>query len=307
MVKEAIMRILIIGGSGFLGKKLMTIIGARTEVYGTYYSNKELSRSEKYVYLNALSRANVERVLSSIKPGVVIHTVGLPDPDRCEIHKELAYKINVETTKIVAKACQRKNIMMVYISTNYIFNGTKPPYKEQDKPSPINWYGTTKLMGENVVKEILGSGNYLIVRLPLLYGYSPGDRDTLILKIVRNLKAGKKIKADNVRWRYPTLVDDVALAINKLIEIPQSGVFHISSEDRMHKYDFLIKAAKVLGLPYELIEGVTNTGIAKRPLDPRLSITKLKNTIKVKMRNVDEGLRIVKRQLLSSGALINDT
>jgi dTDP-4-dehydrorhamnose reductase len=294
------MRILIIGASGFLGRKLIKILSKNTEefdeVVGTYYSRSIFNDNLKYYYLDALSKDAVEQLISKIDPNVIIHLVANPNPDACEVDKENAYKINVKSTEIVAKICQKKKIKLVYTSTDYVFDGTNPPYKEEDEPNPLNWYGKTKLIGENIVRNLLPD-NHLIVRLPLLYGYSGYTIDNFVLKVINSLRSCDILVVDNKRIRYPTLIDDVSVAIQKLIKKNCVGTYHISSSEGVTKYEFALRIAKIFNLPCQYLKGDYVPGLAKRPFNSKLDTTKLLKTIKVEMHNINNGLDLVKKEM----------
>jgi len=294
------MRILIIGASGFLGRKLIKILSKDAkegyEVVGTYYSRSIFDNNFKYYYLDALSENAVEQLISKINPNVVIHLVANPNPDTCEADREYAYKINVKSTEIVAEKCKKRKIKLVYTSTDYVFDGTNPPYKEEDEPNPLNWYGKTKLIGENIVRNLLPD-NHLIVRLPLLYGYSGHETDNFIIKVINSLRSCNTFAVDDKRIRYPTLIDDVSVAIQKLIKKDCVGTYHISASEGVTKYEFALRIAKIFNLPCQYLKGEHELGLAKRPFNSKLDTAKLFKTIKVEMHNINDGLNLVKKEI----------
>lgn len=293
------MRILVTGGSGFLGQKLTYLLSKQFEVYGTYYAKKRFRAKSNYIYLNVLSEKQVNNLVLKLCPDVIIHTIGLPDPDICEMKKNLAFQLNIISTLNVAKAAlQLDDCKIIYISTNYVFDGKNPPYKEDDRPNPLNLYGKTKLIGEEIIRRFLK--DYIILRLPLLYGYNFQDKSDQMINIIRKLKKGEFIKVDDYRIRYPTLIDDVAYVIKHLIDINYSGICHMSSTEATTKYNFIMEIAKTFNLPTKSILRKKRGDLALRPVNPKLDVSLLLELLdgKVTIHNLREGLKIVKEQII---------
>ena len=159
------MKLLIIGASGVLGSRLYndTVI-KKWAVMGTYCSHAH----EELFYLNLKDGKSVEETFSFFHPDVVVLAGGITDVDLCEERPGLAEDVNIKGTLTVAKKAKECGAKLVFLSTDYIFNGENGPYWEQDAPHPINIYGRTKLEAENIIKGLLK--DYLIVRTAQLYG-----------------------------------------------------------------------------------------------------------------------------------------
>jgi dTDP-4-dehydrorhamnose reductase len=110
-------------------------------------------------------------LFSKLKPDITIHTAAETNVDKCETQKELSWKINVEGTRNIAEACKKLGAKLVYVSTEYVFDGEKGSYVEEDKPNLINHYGTTKLEGENQI--VSRCKDYAILRTSVIYGWHP--------------------------------------------------------------------------------------------------------------------------------------
>ncbi|MCK4482941.1 SDR family oxidoreductase, partial [Candidatus Bathyarchaeota archaeon] len=161
-------RLLITGASGLLGSEIVQLARKDYEVIPSH--NTKLFHSDS-LRLDITDQKQVSSLFRQLKPDTVIHTAAETSVDRCEIQKELASKINVEGTGNVAVTCSKINAKIVYISTDYIFDGEKRFYTEEDTPNPINHYGITKLKGERQVKKFCK--NYVILRTSVLYGWHP--------------------------------------------------------------------------------------------------------------------------------------
>jgi len=168
-------------------------------------------------------------------------------------------------------------------------------YKEDDKPNPINYYGLTKLQGENFVKEICN--DWLILRTSTLYG-KHNLRKCFATWLIEELKLNKKVKIATDQFTSPTLIDDLAEMILKLIEKDENGIFHAAGSERISRYEFATKIAEIFNLNQNLIQPVKMCDLewkAKRPKDSSLNVTKI-SKIKRPL-NIKEGLEILKEEL----------
>jgi len=174
------------------------------------------SNSSKLDITDAIEVLNL---FHKLKPDVVIHTASETNVDKCEKEKEHAWKTNVEGTRNIALASSEVGAKLVYVSTDYVFDGEKGKYEEQDKPNPINYYGVTKLEGENQV--IQHCKNYAILRTSVLYGWHPWKQNFATWTI-NQLKQSKEITVVENHYNTPTLADNRARATNILSPLQSS-------------------------------------------------------------------------------------
>ena len=285
------MRILVTGGNGLLGKKIYDFLEKNDHnVFFTYNQNK--IEKENYYYLDITGRDQVFKIIEKISPDVVIHTAALTNVDECERDKNKAYDINVNGTKNIVTASKKISAKVAFISTDFVFNGKKGMYKEDDSTDPINYYGVTKLEGENIVSDYLD--DYIIARTSVLYGWND-LRKNFVTWVIDQLKIGNKIKVAKDMFNSPTLADNLAEILIKLLFRDETGIFHISGSERISRYDFASKIINHFNLQKDLIEPVSSDQldlVAKRPKDASLDvskISKIKNPL-----NIDDGLRIMK-------------
>lgn len=286
------MRIVITGISGLLGRKLYEVLSPGNELGGVYLSNEV----EGCRHLDISNRSDVEEFFETVNPEAVVHTAALCNADFCEKEKELTWKINVEGTRNIVRVCKRKKIKLVYISSDYVFDGSSGPYKEDSATNPVNYYGLTKLEGERAVKEELY--DYLIIRPGILYGYNDnGGKKTYINQVIESLKEKRSYQADGETVKYPTLIDDVSSVIRLLLEKGERGIYHIATQQGTTRYEWAKKIAGVYNLDTKGIRSVSPQGIAPRPPDVRLLIEKLKKVLPdFSPVPVEDGLWLMKRQ-----------
>ncbi len=268
------MKVLVIGGSGLLGKKLRDIlIEHNYDVYTTYYHAHPTDIEEQY-QLDITQKKDVDSVIKKISPDVIVHAAALTNVDECEIHKDLADNINIQGTKNIAETVEKIGSKLLYVSTDYVFNGTKGLYAEEDLVHPINYYGLSKLKGEEVVKSILDE--YLIVRPSVIYGAS--NEKNFAMWIVENLQRQNRIRIVNDQYVSPTLTTDLSEQIVALLKHDAQGVFHTAGGERINRYAFSQIVADVFQLDKTLIEAISvkdMNWVAQRPNDSSLDVTKV--------------------------------
>ncbi|MEK6967048.1 MAG: SDR family oxidoreductase [Nanoarchaeota archaeon] len=284
---------LVIGASGQVGAALFKQLSTKLVVVGTYNSTKK----NNLVYLDVNESKNVEKLINEIKPSYVFICSAIISIDFCEQNPEIANKVNVEGTKNIVKAAKKIGAKVIFLSTEYIFDGKKGPYKEGDSPNPLNVYGRTKLESEKIVLSLKKS---LVVRSTLVFslGY---DEHNLLHVIVKNLKAGKKINIVDDQITNPISADNLAEAITDLSLRDKSGIYNIASPKRMSRYEFAIKAANVFGLDIDLVKAVKTSVFRQkvnRPLSCGLVVDKFKKNSRIRLLGVEEAVSFYKSKVV---------
>lgn len=288
---------LIIGASGFVGHLFYKILSKEDKTIGTSYHRP----SEIFQYLNIGDRKSVEVLIRKIKPEVIILTSALTYVDYCEDHQKEAFETNVLGTTNVALMAKEVKAKLVFFSTEYIFDGEKGPYSEDDIPHPLNYYGETKLEGEKVILNNLN--DYLIIRTTIVYGYEK-DGKNFIMQLIQKNKNGQIINVPLDQYGSPTFRDNLVEATIELIQREKRGIYNVVGPEVINRFDFSLLAAEILGLDQKLIMPKTTLELgqkAKRPLKAGLKIDKIKNEIKTKLLSPREGLEVLKNQLLTEG------
>jgi dTDP-4-dehydrorhamnose reductase len=292
------LKLLVTGASGLFGSKLaQKALAKGFQVYAGY--NKDLPTVGVPAFFDVSDKRQVEQVFSSVKPDVVVHAATLTDVDKCELNRELAWKINVDGTQNVAEASLRAGAFLVYVSTDYVFGGEKGCYKETDLPSPVNYYGLTKLKAEETVSSILP--DCCIARTSVIYGATPAaGKINFALWLLNKLRAGEKLRIVTNQWNSPTLNTSLADMVLDVVEHRFGGVFHLCGASRVSRYDFALGVAEMFGLDKSLIEPVDASSFnwpAKRPVDSSLDVSKAMRLLHVKPLELACALAELKKEL----------
>lgn len=249
------MKIAISGANGMLGQDLISFLKIKDcEIFPLTHQNMDITNS-----------ALVNETLSQIKPDVLIHCAAYTNVDEIEDNFDIAYKINVEGTKNLALALKKLNATMVYISTDYVFDGEKTtPYQVDDKTNPINKYGFTKLQGEKAVQETLEK--YYIVRTSWLYGKNGKN----FVETMLNLKDKPELKVVDDQKGCPTWTKDLANAIWKVLKMPY-GIYHGCSKGETTWFSFAKEIFKLENLNVNL-KPCTTKDFSRKAKRPKYSV-----------------------------------
>jgi len=288
------MRVFITGGSGLLGSKVAEIaLEKGYEVYSGYNNHRpDFGEPIKFDLANPDS---IVKAINEVKPDAIIHSAALTDVDKCEVEKELAYKINVEGTKVIAEMAGRLGSFMVYISTDYVFDGSKGMYKEEDETNPINYYGYTKLLGEKYCQ------NFCIARTCVIYGAKPASgKVNFVLWLINKLENEESVKIVTDQFITPTLNTNLAKMLLEIAERKITGIFHLAGATRVSRFEFAKEIARVFGLDDSLIIPSRMdeiNWIAKRPRDSSLDVSKAAKYLNEKPYDLMEALKILKSEM----------
>jgi dTDP-4-dehydrorhamnose reductase len=295
------LKLLITGASGLYGSKLAQM--ALSKNYEVYSSDiQSLSIYGNFVKLDISGKAQVDEAFKTIKPDVVVHAATLTDVDKCELNKDLAWKVNVEGTKNIVEAAKDTGSFLIYISTDYVFGGETGRYKETDLPNPINYYGITKLKAEEIVKT---QKEYFIARPSVMYGSTPAaGKVNFALWIIEKLRKGEHVKIVTDQWNTPTLNTNLAEMTLEVIEHKLTGIYHLCGATRLSRFEFAGQIADVFSLDKGLIDKVLSSQFtlpAKRPIDSSLDTSKAQQTLQHKPLEMDMALKQLKFEFSQKG------
>lgn len=291
-------RVLVTGGTGLLGRAVVKAFqGAGWEVTSTGFRR---ASPPDILKLDLLNEAEIEKVLDAVRPRVVVHCAAERSPEKCSNDPEAARALNVHATKTLANLSRERTILLLYISTDYVFSGKagEAPYESDASPAPTNEYGQTKLDGEKAVLEATKhTGLGICLRVPVLYGRVEDGKNSesavniLMDALWKAQETNASIKMDDWAQRYPTNTEDVGRVCKDIVEknlaTPKTDrsnfptILQFSSEDRLTKYQICEILAEIMGLPMGGLvankEGNDPNAAAQRPYDTHLSTKGLKD------------------------------
>ncbi len=266
-------RLLVTGGSGFLGTHLMRMALSKFEVH--YIAHKQISPiNNVFAHNVSLNYFPVlEQKVRLLRPDFILHLAADANANHCEVFPWSSWKINVEATKHLALLAATEGIKLCFASTDLVFDGTKGTYDETDIPNPINKYGAQKVEAEKIVLSL--APRAAVFRLPLMFG-NPVGKQNYFSQMIADLKAQQEVKLFIDEFRSVCGVKSVAQGVLSLMERAE-GVVHLGGNERLSRYEFGILAAKVFGCDISLIKPCLQSDInmpAPRPKDVSLNSTK---------------------------------
>jgi len=269
-----LMNICITGASGLLGRACVRAFFDTTPLTCAWSRAKAGD-----LKLDLTDRDAVLASMKKHRPELIIHTAAERRPDICENHAGQTHALNVEATQSLVEAAENMGAVLVYISTDYVFDGTQPPYTVDAECRPVNEYGRSKRTGEEVV--LAASSRNVVLRVPILYGETEMPGESAVTLLLRELHTEVPKKIDHWAIRYPTYTDDIAQTLrlwtDRLLTDPECrGIYHMSGGEPMTKYEMLCTMAEVLGLDHSHIspDSAAPDG-APRPKNCQLDLSRL--------------------------------
>lgn len=296
------MKILVTGSNGLLGQKLTALLQKddNVELIATARGNSVIPVTKgRFISLDITDKISVDRVLSDMKPDVVIHGAAMTQVDQCETDREACWMANVTAVENIIAACTKNNIHLVHVSTDFVFDGSHGPLAEDEQPDPVNYYGESKLAAEQLVQK---SGlNWAILRTVLVYGIThDASRSNIVVWVKNTLEAGKEIQVVNDQWRTPTLAEDLAMGCYLAAIKKAKGIYHISGKDFLTPYEIAIATADFFKLDKSLIKATDSSKFkqpAKRPPKTGFIIDKAIRDLGYQPHSFVEGIAVVASQL----------
>ena len=291
--------IFVTGITGLLGNALVQQNMAKHNIAGIYIGDYFIKdhRKVRYSIIDVRNKSKVEKIFKEIKFDIVIHTAGIANVDYCQDNFQEAYESNVLGTKNIVDLCRKYDIRLFFISTNAIFDGKNPPYKETDKANPINNYGKIKLECERLILDSMD--NFIIVRPILMYGWHlKYERPNFVTWLLESAKAKKRINLVTDVYENPLLSYQCADAIWQLIERDKKGIYHIAGRDILNRHEVGLAVFDIFGLDKKLISAVDSSyfsGLAPRPKGTFYLTEKLERELGFKPLGFEEGLKYMKR------------
>jgi dTDP-4-dehydrorhamnose reductase len=269
------MRIIVTGAKGQLGRSLQRVLS------GSDLFLVDLPEHD-------VTERRMARTIAEFQPDIVVHAAAMTDVDGCELDPDSAFRINELGTRNVAEGCRLCDAALLYVSTDYVFDGTKgEPYLESDEPNPVCVYGRSKLAGELIVRELLT--RYFIVRTAWLYGHGGRNFVTKILELAAHRD---ELSVVTNEVGSPTYAPDLAAAIARLIEYPSCGTYHLVNEGSCSRFELAERILELAGRSRLALHGVQHyERLATVPANAALRNFSASTELGITLRPWQEALR----------------
>jgi dTDP-4-dehydrorhamnose reductase len=291
------LKLLVTGAGGLLGGKLVELaLDAGHQVYSVY--NEHPPKGGEAIRTDLRDADAIKNILTSRALDAVIHTASITDVDFCERNPSLAMDVNGKAMESIARACRELGSFLVYVSTDYVFNGQTGMYREEDTPNPINAYGRSKLLGEQLTSNY--AGEYCIVRTSVLFGCGREYRSNFATWLLGRLSTRQSVNVINGQYASPTLSTHLARMILEVTQRRIAGIIHLAGADRVNRYEFAVRLAREFAFNTALLVPTPPDSVnwyAKRPGDSSLNVQKATDLLRNKPMNVDSELKAFKLEL----------
>ena len=288
---------LIFGGSGLLGSSWANsqVLNNDNVAIVTHNANSDLNKVKKYS-VNSSSMEEIENLIITFKPSIIINSAGITDIEKCENNYQLAYEANVNLPKKISKISKNNGIKFIHISTDHLFDGKKANYSEEDAIFPLNNYAKTKALAE---EEVLKNNDKSLIIRSNFYGWGPKNRKSFSDLIFDNLSNKKEIFLFEDVFFSPLYMKDLINFSNFLLFKNLRGVFNLSSNERISKLDFGKKIARTFNFDLNLIIPTSieeRKDLVLRPKDMSLSNKKFKKYYNEPIDTIEESINKLKKE-----------
>lgn len=293
------LRIFITGCNGLLGQRLTQSLAESNHIFGVDLQPQMHLQNTPCEYFpqDITRRDEIIELVAKIQPNYIINTAAMTDVDGCEEQKDRCWRINVLAVEHLIRAAKKAKAHLIHISSDYVFDGTSPPYWEEAPTKPLGFYGKSKLASEN---ELRGAEvPHTIIRTQVLYGVGDNIRPNFVDFVLRRLQAGDVVKIVADQRGNPTLADDLASGIARVMVLQKEGIFHISGSESVTRHEFARRIAIEFGENPDRIQPIKTAELAQkspRPADSTFTLDKIVRELSFLPRGIQEGLREYHRQ-----------
>ena len=297
------MKILITGSNGLLGQKLLhkLRVDNSVELIATSRAENRVSEQSNYKYidLDITDETAVAQIITEQNPNVVINTAAMTNVDLCEEEKSECDDLNVNAVQYLADACEKIEAHLIHISTDFIFDGENGPYKEEDEPNPLSYYGLSKLKSEQLLQD--HTVKWTILRTIIVFGVGENlSKGNIVLWAKGALEKGDPLNIIDDQFRAPTLAEDLADACILAATKKAFGVFNASGKDIMSIYEIVERIAKHYGNTTENLNRISTATLnqtAGRPPRTGFILDKSRKVLGYNPHSFEECLDIIDEQL----------
>jgi dTDP-4-dehydrorhamnose reductase len=284
--------VLVTGAGGLLGGRIAALLAERGFDVMAARQHTPAPEGLRELAEDLVPPEGLTRLLDEACPEAVVHAAVMGRADRCEERPDLAQAMNALLPGALARLCQDRSIRLIALSTDLVFDGSHPPYREHDPPAPLSVYGRTKLAGEEAALAACPAA--AIVRVSLVAGRGHGLRGTSTESIAWALRSGHPIRLFTDEHRTPVDAESVADAVARLLRQGGAGRFHVAGPERLTRYELGLKVAQVLGLPSANVVPVaqaSHSGPDRRPPDVSLDAGRARRELGWQPRPLDDVIR----------------
>ena len=284
------LKFLVTGSAGLVGQQVVKDLSKSNQVFSCYNESKpEYGDSVK---MDLKNYEMISSVLTEIKPDVVIHLGAMTGVDLCEKEKTSASEINTKATEIIAKECSKLNSFLVYVSTDYVFDGNFGMYKEDDVTNPLGFYGKSKLEGEKAVQNF--STNWCIARTSTPFGLHP-TKKSFPMWVIENLQKQKQIDVLIDQFTSPTYIPNLSRMLIEISERRITGIIHAAGASKISRYQMASMVSDKLNLDGTLLKQISMNKmkwVAQRPKDSSLDVSRASSILNEKPQKIDQSLNL---------------
>ena len=284
------LKFLVTGSAGLIGRQVVKDLSETHEVFSCYNKSKpEFGIPTK---MDLLNHEMISNVLSEKNPDIVIHLGAMTAVDLCDTQQDNALKINSQATEILAKECSKINSFMVYVSTDYVFDGNTGMYEENDTTNPLGFYGKSKLLGEKSIQNF--SSNWCIARTSTPFGLHP-TKKSFPIWVIENLQKQKQIDVLTDQFTSPTYVPSLSRMLIEISERHLTGIIHVAGASKISRYEMASLVSDKLGLDGKLLREISINDIkweAQRPKDSSLNVSKAISILNQKPQKIDHDVNL---------------
>jgi dTDP-4-dehydrorhamnose reductase len=285
------MRFLITGSAGLIGSQVVKDLEKQKQIVYSCYNETKPSNGIP-VKLNLTNQNNIKETIHQIKPDRIIHLAAMTGVDQCEEEQGLVMNINAIATETIAKEAAKQHAFLVYVSTDYVFDGKEGMKKEYDLPNPVGCYGKSKLAGEIALNNI--ASGWCIARTSTPFGVHP-KKKSFPLWVKENMELKKEISILVDQFTSPTYVPNLSKMLIEIATKEISGIIHLAGATRISRYEFAELIADKLDLDKKLLIPTKTENMnwkAQRPKDSSLDVSLATEILDEKPQKIEQSLEL---------------
>ena len=294
------LKFLVTGSAGLIGRQVVKDLSETHEVFSCY--NKSKPEHGNIIKMDLLNHEMISNVMSEKKPDVVIHLGAMTAVDLCETDQDSAFKINSQATEILAKESSKMNTFIVYVSTDYVFDGNTGMYEENDATNPLGFYGKSKLLGEKSIQNF--SSDWCIARTSTPFGLHP-TKKSFPMWIIENMQKQNQIDVLSDQFTSPTYVPNLSKMLIEISERHLDGIFHVAGATKISRYEMARMISDKLNLDEKLLRKILINELkleAPRPKDSSLDISKSTSILNEKPQKINQSIDLFIDEIMTKSS-----